>query len=57
MLDNVSKALEKTPTDGKDYRNAPLRVFLHSHIIQTAYQHIASSVKIVVYLLGYIQCS
>ena len=42
MLDNVSKALEKTPTDGKDYRNAPLRVFLHSHIIQTAYQHRAS---------------
>ena len=49
MLDNdhiistsVSEALEKIPTDGKDYRNAPLRVFLHSHIIRTAYQHIAS---------------
>ena len=34
MLDNdhiistsASEALEKIPTDGKDYRNAPLRVF------------------------------
>ena len=48
MLDNVistsvSEAVEKIPTDEKDYRNAPLCFILHSHSIQTAYQHIANS--------------
>ena len=65
MLDNddiistsVAKAVEKILIDEKDYRKCSLACFaLHSHSKQTAYQHIANSIEIVVviYLLGYIQ--
>ena len=47
MLDNdniistsVSEAVEKIPTDEKDYRNAPLCILLCT---ATAYKHIANS--------------
>ena len=63
MLDNdniitsVSEAVEKIPTDEKDYRKCSFMCFtLHSHSIQRADQHIAN-IEIVVYLLGCIQCS
>ena len=64
MLDNdiaisasVSEAVEKIPTDEKDYRKCSFMCFtLYSHSIQRADQHIAN-IEIVVYLLGCIQCS
>ena len=64
MLDNdniintsVSEAVEKIPTDEKDYCKCSFMCFtLHSHSIQRADQHIAN-IEIVVYLLGCIQCS
>ena len=51
MLDNdniigtsVSKAVEKIPTDEKDYRKSSFMCFtLHSHSIKRADQHIANS--------------
>ena len=51
MLDNdnrisasVSEAVEKIPTDEKDYCKCPFLCFtLHSHSIQRAEQHIANS--------------
>ena len=50
MLDNdniigrsVSEAVQKIPTDEKDYRKCSFTCFtLHSHRMQTAYQHIAN---------------
>ena len=64
MLDNdiaisasVSEAVEKIPTDEKDYRKCSFMCFtLYSHSIQRADQHIAN-IEIVVYLLGCIQYS
>ena len=54
---SVSEAVEKIPTDEKDYRKCSFMCFtLHSHSIQRADQHIAN-IEIVVYLLGCIQCS
>ena len=54
---SVSEAIDKIPTDEKDYRKYPFMWFtLYSHSIQRADQHIAN-IAIVVYLLGYIQCS
>ena len=49
---SFSEAVEKIPTDEKDYRKCSCMCFtLHSHSIQRAHQHI------VAYLLRYIQCS
>ena len=54
---SVSEAVEKIPTDEKDYRKCSFMCFtLHSHSIQRADQYIANIEK-VVYLLGCIQCS
>ena len=54
---SVSEAVEKIPTDEKDYRKCSFMCFtLHSHSIQRADQHIAN-IEIVVYLLGCIQCT
>ena len=54
---SVSEAVEKIPTDEKDYRKCSFMCFtLHSHSIQRADQHIAN-IEIVVYLLIWIQCS
>ena len=51
------EAIEKIPTDEKDYRNCSFMCFtLYSHSIQSADQHKANIV-IFVYLLGCIQCS
>ena len=41
---NVSEAVEKVPTDEKDYRKCSFMCFtLHSHSIQRADQYIANS--------------
>ena len=41
---SVSEAVEKIPTDQKDYRKCSFMCFtLHSHSIQGADQHIANS--------------
>ena len=41
---SVSEAVEKIPTDEKDYRKCSFMCFtLHSHSIQKADQHIANS--------------
>ena len=54
---SVSEAVERIPTDEKDYRKCSFMCFtLYSHSIQRADQHIAN-IEIVVYLLGCIQCS
>ena len=54
---SVSEAIDKIPTDEKDYRKYSFMWFtLHSHSIQRADQHI-DNIAIVVYLLGCIQCS
>ena len=64
---SVCEAVEKIPTDEKDYRKCSFmcftlhsysiqRVTLYSHSIERADQHIAN-MGIVVYLLGCIQCS
>ena len=54
---SVSEAVEKIPTDEKDYRKCSFMCFtLYSHSIQRADQHIAN-IEIVVYLLGCIHCS
>ena len=66
---SVSEAVEKIPTDEKDYlKYSFMCLTLYSHKIQTATlytataykeqtdQHIAN-IEIVVYLLGCIQCS
>ena len=54
---SVSEAVEKIPTDEKDYRKCSFMCFtLHSHSIQRADQHIAN-IEIVVYLLIWTQCS
>ena len=48
---SVSEAVEKIPTDEKDYRKCSFMCFtLYSHSIQRADQHIAD-IEIVVYLL------
>ena len=60
MLDNdniintsVSEAVEKIPTDEKDYWKCSLICFtLYSHSIQRADQHIPTYKCLVVYLLG-----
>ena len=59
---NVSKTVEKIPTDEKDYRKCSFICFcLKSHNIQTVYQqqHIANSRKgcLPTRTVGYIQCS
>ena len=49
---SVSEAVEKIPTDEKDYRRCSFMCFtLHSH------SRYKLTVEIVVYLLGYIECS
>ena len=54
---SVAEAVEKIPTDEKDYHECSFMCFnLYSHSIQRADQHIANT-EIVVYLLGCIQCS
>ena len=54
---SVSEAVEKIPTDEKDYRKCSFMCFtLYSHSIQRADQHIAN-IEIVVYLLGFTQCN
>ena len=54
---SVSEAVEKIPTDEKDYHKSSFMCFtLYSHNIQRADQHIAN-IEIVVYLQGCIQCS
>ena len=62
---SVSEAVEKIPTDEKNYHNCSFMSFtLYSHSIQRATlysiqrgdQQIAN-IEIVAYLLGYIQCS
>ena len=54
---NVSEAVEKIPTDKKDYCKCSLMYFsLYNYSIQRADQCIAN-IEIVVYLLGCIQCS
>ena len=63
MLDNdniistsVSEAVKKIPTDEKDYRKCSFIVyFAQPQLLQRVDQHIGNN--IVVYLLGYIQCS
>ena len=53
---NVSGAVEKIPTDEKDYRKCSFMCFtLYSHSIQRADQHTAN-MEIVVYLPG-ISCA
>ena len=53
----VPEAVEKIPTDEKDYRKCSFMCFtLYSRRMQRADQHIAS-IEIIVYLLGCIQCS
>ena len=56
---SVSEAVEKIPTDEKDYRKCSFMCFtLYSHSIQRADQCIPNIQKyLVVYLLGCIQCS
>ena len=52
---SVSEAVEKIPTDEKDYRKCSFMCFtLHSYSIQKADQHIYLTVEVVLYLLGYI---
>ena len=42
----VSEAVQKIPTDEKNYRKYSFMCFtLHSHSIQTAYQHIANQCR------------
>ena len=54
---SVSEAVEKIPTDEKDYRKCSFMCFtLHIHSIQRADQDIANIEK-VVYLLGCVKCS
>ena len=54
---SVSEAVEKIPTDEKDYRKCSFKCFtLHSHSMQRGHQHTANTEK-VVYLLACIQCS
>ena len=55
---SVSEAVEKMPTDEKEYGKCFFMCFTlhsHSHSIQSADQNIAKT-RIVAYLLGYIQC-
>ena len=61
MLDNdniitsVSEAVEKIPTDEKDYRKCFFMCFtLHSHSIQRAHQHKSRNSSLPT--IGYIQC-
>ena len=52
IIKTVSEAVEKIPTEEKDYRKCFFIWFtLYSHSIQRAEQHIAN-MEIVVYLLG-----
>ena len=51
---SVSEAVEKIPTDEKDIRKCSFIVYF-AQPLQRVDQDIANS--IVVYLLGYIQCS
>ena len=49
---SVSEAVDKIPTDGKDYRKCSfMRFTLYRHSIRRADQHIVH-IQIVVYLLG-----
>ena len=64
MLDNdniistsVSEAVQKIPTDEKDYRSAPLCVLLCTATAYKQHTNIELTVEVVVYLLSYIQCS
>ena len=65
MLDNdniistsVSEAVEKIPTDEKDYRKCSLMCLtLHTHSSYKEQTNIQLTVEIVAYLLGYIQYS
>ena len=57
---SVSKAVEKIPTDEKDYRICSFMCFTsHSHSSYKEQTNIKLTVTVetVVYLLGYIQCS
>ena len=55
---SVSEAVEKIPTDEKDYRKCSFMCFtLHSHSSYKEQTNIYLTVEIVVCLLGYIQCS
>ena len=50
---SVSEAVEKIPTDGKDYRKCSFKCFtLHSHNSYKKQTNIQLTVEIVVYLLG-----
>ena len=54
---SVSEAVQKIPTDEKDYHKCSFIVyFAQPQQLQRVDQHVGNSV-IVVYLLGYIQCS
>ena len=54
---SVSEAVEKIPIDEKDYCKCSFMCFtMHSYSRQRANQH-KLTVQIVVYLLGYIQCT
>ena len=59
---SISEAVEKIPTDEKDYRKCTLMCFtLYSHSIQralcTATGPTLANIETVAYLLGCIQCS
>ena len=54
---SVSEAVEKIPTDEKDYRKCSFIIyFAQSQQLQRVDQHTANSINSC-YLLGYIQCS
>ena len=53
---SVSEAVAKIPADEKDYRKCSFIHFtLYSHSMQKAKQ--TANAEMVVYLVGYIQCS
>ena len=55
---SVSEAVEKIPTDEKDYRKCSFMCLtLHSHNSYKEQTNIQLTVEIVAYLLGYIQYS
>ena len=55
---SVSEAIEKIPTNEKDYRKCSFMCFtLHGHNSYKEQTNIWLTVEIVVYLLPHIQCS
>ena len=53
----VSEAVEKIPTDEKDYRKCSFMCLTCTTTTYKEQTNIQLTVEIVVYLLGYIQCT